>query len=235
MRTFLHLSEKPVWMNTRIILTAGSALCILLLVAGCTQTADTHPASALPGQTTGQPALETLILTPADIPMNVTLSESRKKTRGEVSSVAENLGWQNAYVVRYHTSGPANANVSGIIQTITVYPSQNIPDIIAIAMKQEQSQSGMTFTALPSPATISGAHVFKATKNPVNVTEETTTSASPFIHSSEDVSGRAGYDQDYVEILFFKGDIFEVIHVSGTMPDEKVLYRMAQAAYDKLP
>jgi hypothetical protein len=224
-------------MHRIISLSLGILVGITLIMAGCTQTSPqgteiitTTPAN--PVSSSGY--LESLILTPADLHNNVTLISSREKTRDEVGNVAGDLGWQKAYVAGYRYSGEETVNATEILQTITVYPEQNIPSIITLIEKQEKSDTAMVFSDLQAPAGIPDGKEFRASKITGTVKPTTAAAGDPFIHSPETATNTAGAGKDFVEIMFSKGNILEVIRISGTDPDNETLNTLAQVAYNRL-
>lgn len=92
-------------------------VCSLILAAGCTGPAVT----AVPAVPT--PAgimLESLVLTPSEVPQNFTLHESRAKNSTDVSKLARDLGWKQGYVVRFIRSPEGVPGQTEILQTITL-------------------------------------------------------------------------------------------------------------------
>jgi hypothetical protein len=108
-------------------------VCSLVLATGCTGPAGTAAPSPSPPELI---TLESLVLTPSEIPQNFTLRESRVKNSTEVSKLARDLGWQQGYVVRFTRPPEGISGQIEILQTVTRYPAKNIPAIAALAEKQ---------------------------------------------------------------------------------------------------
>jgi len=201
-------------------------VCSLVLATGCTGLAGTAaPAPSTPEQIT----LESLVLTPSEIPQNFTLSESRVKNSTDVSKLARDLGWQQGYVVRFTRPPEGISGRIEILQTVTQYPAKNIPAIAALAEKQERSDNTMIFTNLSSPALGSYSQAFSGTAHTLIIPEPVT--GNPPGPGS--VEGTV--QQDFVEIIFSKGDILEVLRMTGEGADYATLTSLAQKAYAKIP
>ncbi len=198
----------------------------LILAAGCTGRAGTAvPATPAPEPIT----FESLALTSSEIPQNFTLQESRAKNPAEVSKLARDLGWQQGYVVRFTRLPEGTYGQTEILQTITRYPANNIPAIAALAEKQERSDNAMIFTNLTSPALGSYSQAFSGTVNILIIQEPDNRNLLG--------SGPAGETarQDFVEIIFSKGDILEILRMTGPDPDYATLASLAQKAYNRIP
>jgi len=201
-------------------------VCSLVLASGCTWPAGTAaPAPSNPEQIT----LESLVLTPSEIPQNFTLSESRVKNSNEVSKLARDLGWQQGYVVRFTRPPEGISGRIEILQTVTQYPAKNIPAIAALAEKQERSDNTMIFTNLSSPALGSYSQAFSGTAHTLIIPEPVTGN----LPGPGSVEGTV--QQDFVEIIFSKGDILEVLRMTGEGADYATLTGLAQKAYAKIP
>ena len=201
-------------------------VCSFILAAGCTGRAGT----AVPATPAPEPIpLESLVLTLSEIPRNFTLTESRAKNSTEVSKLARDLGWQQGYTVRFTRPPEGISGQTEILQTVTRYPAKNIPAIAALAEKQERSDTAMTFSDLSSPGLGDYSQAFSGTVNPLTIPEPE--------NGSLPGSGPVGETarQDFVEIIFSKGDILEVLRMTGSDPDFATLTSIAQKAYNKIP
>ena len=198
----------------------------LILAAGCTGPAVTAvPAVPTPAGIT----LESLILTPSEVPQNFTLHENRAKNSTDVGKLARDLGWKQGYVVRFTSPPEGVPGQTEILQTVTLYPAKNIPTIAALAEKQERSDKNMQFSNLSSPPLGSYSRAFSGTANPL-VTPEPD-NVNPL--GSGSVEGTV--QQDFVEIIFSKGDLLEVLRMTGPGADYSTLASLAQKAYNKIP
>ncbi|MFA5221710.1 MAG: hypothetical protein WC391_05445 [Methanoregula sp.] len=231
--TFFYRSRTPLTMRkvTSLILIflAGS----LLLIAGCAQTtpAGTTDSLSPAGSAADANALVPLALTASDLPSSFTIVESRPKTRDELSSLARDLGWESGYVVRSATTGALNGSSTEISQTIARYRQENIQRIVSLAGTQDQSRGDMVFYDLPLPATGENTRAFHGT---VNVTAHETPSGFLRAGINEKPVEPSPTLQDFSEVLFTKGDVFEVIRISGTHADDGLLDNVSEIAYRKI-
>ncbi len=198
----------------------------LILASGCTG----RDGTALPAsQTPARMALESLVLTQSEVPQNFTLVESRMKNSTEVSKLARDLGWEQGYVRRFTRLINGENQPTEILQTITRYPAQNNAGIAELIEQQERAGSNMTFSNLSSPALGSYSRAFSGTVNTFVVLESD--DGNPLDSNSV---GRT-VQQDFIEIIFTKGDILEVFRMTGPDSDYSTLASLAQKAYNKIP
>jgi len=201
-------------------------VCSLIFAAGCTGRAGTAvPVAPTPAHIT----LESLALTPSEVPQNFTLRESRAKNSTDVSKLARDLGWKQGYVVRFTYPYEGISGQTEILQTVTLYPAKNIPAVAALAEKQERSDKNMLFSNLSSPALGSYSRAFSGTVNTLMTPEPD--NGNPL--GSGSVEGTV--QQDFVEIIFSKGDLLEVLRMTGPGADYSTLASLAQKAYNKIP
>jgi len=213
-------------MSTSRHLIITILVCFLILAAGCT-VRDTKAINSL--STPARLPLESLVLTPSDVPQNFTLVESRAKNASEVGNLARSLGWQQGYVVRYARSPEGVSGNAEILHTIVLYPEKNIPAIADLIERQERSDSNMTFSNLSSPALGNYSHAFSGKEN-IRIINK-----SDNVFLLEYDSTRETIQQDFIEIIFSKGDILEIIRLTGPGSDFSTLSSLAQKAYSKTP
>jgi hypothetical protein len=201
-------------------------VCSLIFAAGCTGRAGTAvPIAPTPAHIT----LESLVLTPSEVPQNFTLAESRAKNVTDVSKLARDLGWKQGYVVRFTRPSEGISGPTEILQTVTLYPAKNIPAIAELAEKQERSDKNMLLSNLSSPPLGSYSRAFSGTVITLMIPEPD--NGNPL------GSGSVGatVQQDFIEIIFSKGDILEVLRMTGPDSDYSILSSLAQKAYNKIP
>jgi len=201
-------------------------VCSLILAAGCTGPAVTAvPTVPTPAGIT----LESLVLTPSEVPQNFIPHEIRARNVTDVSKLARDLGWQQGYVVRFTSPPEGVPGQTEILQTVTLYPAKNIPAIAALAEKQERSDKNMLFSNLSPPALGSYSRAFSGTVNTLVIPEPD--------NGNQLGSGSVGatVQQDFVEIIFSKGDLLEVLRMTGPGADYSTLASLAQKAYNKIP
>jgi hypothetical protein len=170
-----------------------------------------------------------MVLTLSDVPQNFTLVESRAKNASDVGNLALSFGWQQGYVVRYARSTESRSERAEILHTIALYPEKNIPAVAELIERQERSDKNMTFSNLSSPSLGNYSHVFSG-KETVPVTN---TSDNVFLLEYD--STKETVQEDFIEIIFSKGDILEIIRLTGTGSDFSSLSQLAQKAYSKIP
>ena len=198
----------------------------LTLAAGCTQGyGKSVPAAPAPVPT----PLDSLVLTTSEVPQNFTLVESRAKNSTDVGKLAHALGWQNGYVVRFTQSADGRLGPTEILQTITRYPAKNIAGVAELIEYQERADPDMQFSNLSSPALGGNSRAFSGTAN-VRIIQKSDT-----VNSLENGPVQETIQQDFIEIIFTKGDILEIIRLTGPEPDFPALTSMAQIAYNKIP
>jgi len=204
-----------------------------LLCAGCTSAPAATQAAETPA-----PANTTLLayaLAPSDLSEGWTQVTSREKTTAEMSPLARELGWQDGYVVVYTLPANNSAGTCTLTQTVTRYSVQNMSDLVSAVAANERKVEGLAFTNLPAPATGPDTRAFSAVL--VNRTPTATPTggmASIAFESSAPVA-----TDGYVEVVFAKGDILDVIRMSGTCPPYdtipyEMLASLGKTAYTKL-
>jgi hypothetical protein len=213
-------------MSTLRYLIITILICFLILAAGCTarDIKRVNTESAPPPL-----PLESMVLTLSDVPQNFTLVESRTKNTTDVGNLALSLGWQQGYVVSYTRSMEGRSGSAEIRHTIAQYPEKNIPAVAELIERQERSDKNMTFSNLSSPSLGNYSHAFSG-KETVRMMN---TSDNVFLLEYD--SAKETIQQDFIEIIFSKGDILEIIRLTGPGSDLSTLSHLAQKAYNKIP
>jgi len=206
--------------------------CVVLLCAGCTSTPGTQ-GSITPAPVTNAStvniSLAPLALTPADLPAGFTQQSGRQKSVTDVSSVALDLGWQEGYVATYASLGNGTDGSTSITQTITVYPAAKISGIVTLVNTNDRQTKGLDFTDLPLPATGPETYAFSAT---INATPTPTATGGMTVLSPG--SGTSTPAEGYSEVIFTKGEILEVLRMTGAGTQYDTLKTLAETAYAKL-
>jgi len=209
------------------------AACAILLCSGCTSTTGTQGTITPPPVTSASTAnisLAPLALAPADLPAGFTQQSGRQKSADEMSSLAKDLGWQEGYVATFSSSGNGTAGSTSITQTITVYNAKNMSSIVSLVDAGERQQADLVFSGLPLPATGPDTRALSAIA--VNTTPATTTAGGLSALSSE--SGSSAPAEGYIEVIFAKSEILEVIRMTGPGAQYDTLKTLAETAYAKL-
>jgi hypothetical protein len=213
-------------MQRSLFLGLALVACAALFSAGCISSPGTQaaPVPAAPALAANV-SLAPLALAPADVPSGYTLLSGRQKSAGEMGTLAKDLGWQQGYVTVYSlndTAGP-----SAITQTITVYAGKNMSDLVSLVDTGERQEKGLNFTDLPLPATGPDTRAFAATA--ANTTPSSTATGGMLL-----AAGTSAPAEGYAEVIFVKGDILEVIRMTGPGAQNDVLTTLAETAYAKL-
>jgi hypothetical protein len=212
-------------MSASRLLIITILVCFCILAAGCTGR-DTKTVNS--PSTPERLPLESMVLTSSDVPRNFTLVESRAKNATDVGNLALSLGWQQGYVVRYARSPEGVSGTTEILHTIALYPEKNIPAIAELIERQERSDSNMTFSNISSPSLGNYSHAFSGKEN-IRIINK-----SDNLFLLEYDSAKETIQQDFIEIIFSKGDILEIIRLTGTGSDFSTLSHLAQKAYSKI-
>jgi len=206
-------------------------LCGALAVAGCT-TSTTSP----PPVTATAISLPSIAIDRTDLPDGYVLTMSRVKNESDVSSLARTLGWQAGYVVQYTKSSDPGTVV---IHSLAGYPEDSMPDVVEYVNTADRSYADLKYFDIVVTGLGNNSRAFIGyIPNSSEVVAGTTTPASGTLPSAAvaiEGSETATYGQNFVEIVFAKGDILEVIRISGPVIDDKEAIAIAQKAYAKIP
>ena len=106
---------------------------------------------------------------------------------------------------------------------------KKIPAIAALAEKQEHAEKNIIFSDLFSQAPGSYSQAFSGAVKILIIPKSG--------HGNPLGSGSVGatVQQDFIEIIFSKGDILEVLRMTGPDSDYSILSSLAQKAYNKIP
>lgn len=221
---FNHLSMQKI-----IPVAAAVFLCAAILCAGCTSPQSLAAVTPAPSQAAAASGttLMPLVLTPAELPFGSTLVSSGARSPSEMSTTANDLGWQAGYVTVYSLPTNGTSGTTTVTQSLAVYSGKNISDIVTLVDANERRQTGLSFTDLPVPATGSFARAYAAV--PVNA--GTTSAAGNNLSLSQ---GTTPPVEGYKEVIFGKGSVLEVIRIAGPGADAATLDALAETAYKKL-
>ena len=218
-------------MHPRPVLILAFLACILLAFAGCTQ------APGRANATTPEPAvlfnLSSLGLATGDLPAGYTLVGGREKTLSDVGQMAKDLGWQGGYELRFADSAVDDVNGTGIVQSIAIYPEKNIPGIIAMVNSQDRSDDTLRYTNLSLPGIGDAAAGFYG-KAPAQIVVKPT-NQNPLATGNGSHDVEVVYPRDIAEVIFAKGQVFEVIRITGPGADPSLAGSLAGTAYGKIP
>lgn len=194
-----------------VLLGAGSAGC--LSPAPATPPLETQLPTTLPTPystiATVQPGDMALQLT--DIPSDYLLKDRTVMAFGEISSLTRDLCWQQGYRVSFYRMNREKDDLTGIRQTISVYPPENIDKVYDLETEGIISQkNGTRRYEIPFPAIGDNSMAFRET--------------------------RVGDPQELAvyTIIFTKKNVFETITMGGTTTDYETLKDVVLRAADKI-
>lgn len=208
-------------------------VCVVIFCAGCTSVPGSQsPANSDMMTTTPvtNVSLAAFALTTADLPTGFNIETSREKSADEVGTLAKDLGWQRGYVTICSFPSNTTNSSSAITQTITVYPKEKMSGIVSLINTNERQQTGMDFSDMQLPAT--GPDTFAFSAQVTNKTTEPATTENSITWAPDTRESAPG--EGYFEVIFYKGEILEVIRVSGPGAHYDALKTLAETAYAKL-
>ena len=216
-------------MQKIIPVAAALFLCAAILCAGCTSPQSASAVTPAPSQaaSVSNTSLVPLVLTPAELPEGSTLVSSGARSLSDMSATAKDLGWQAGYVTVYSLPANGTAGTTTVTQSLAVYSGRDISDIVTLVDANERRETGLSFTDLPAPAAGSSARAYAAV--PVNA--GATSAVGNNISLSQ---GTAAPAEGYMEAIFGKGQVLEVIRITGPGADAATLDALAGTAYKKL-
>lgn len=218
-------------MRSSIILILAILLCVALAVAGCTSETKTPPAA-----TATAISLPSIALDRTDLPEGYVLTMSKLKTSSDISPLAQSLGWQAGYVVEY-TKSTAPGTV--VLHSLAGYPAASMPNVLDYVNKADRSCSDLEYFDIGVTGIGDNSRAFIGyipNKDQVPIVT-TVPAAGPLsdIAVSTEGSKTVTCGQGYLEIVFTKGNVLEVIRFSGPVIDDKEAIAIAQKAYSKIP
>ncbi|PKG33378.1 hypothetical protein [Methanoregula sp.] len=206
-------------------------LCAALAVAGCTSsTANPPPVTAT------AISLPSIALDRSDLPDGYVLTMSKVKTDRDVSPLAQSLGWQAGYVVEY-TKSAAPGTV--VLHSLAGYKESSMPDVIDYIYRADRTCSDLEYfdiavTGIGDDSRAFIGHLPNQSQIPVVTTVPAAKPLSDVAVSMEGTN-TVTCGQGYLEIIFAKGNVLEVIRFSGPVIEDKEAIAIAQKAYAKIP
>ena len=189
--------------------------------AGCLSPA---PASASPPEQTLLPATlptpeSTIATIPpggmalqlTDVPPDYQIKDRTVIAFSEVSQLAHDLSWQQGYRVTFYRMNREKDDLTGIRQSINVYPPENMDKVYAIETERFLSnKNGTTRYEIPFPAIGDRSMAFRETRvgDPMDLAVYT--------------------------VIFKKKNVFETIAMGGTTTDYETLKEVVRKAADKI-
>ncbi|MDO9325071.1 MAG: hypothetical protein Q7T80_08975 [Methanoregula sp.] len=164
-----------------------------------------------PGSTSATVSPGSMALQLSDIPPDYLLRDRTVIAYSEVSQLARDLGWQQGYRASFYRMNREKDDITGILQSISVYPPENIDKVYSIDKEEILSgKNGTTQHEIPFPAIGDQSIAFRETR----------------ILDHRELA--------VYTVIFTKKNVFETITMGGTTTDYEMLKDMARKATDKI-
>lgn len=153
----------------------------------------------------------TMALQLTDVPGDYLLKERDVIAYSEVSQLARDLGWQQGYQVTFYRMNREKDDITGIRQSISVYPPENIGKVHDLETEGIlSSRNGTTRHAIPFPRIGDQSIAFRETRiaDPMDIAVYT--------------------------VIFSKKNVFETITMGGTTTDYEMLKEVVRKAANKI-
>lgn len=194
----------------------------MLVSMGCLSTVS--PPAATPAPTPEPTTLPTqespissvlpseMALQLSDIPSDYILKDRSDAIYPEQNQLSRDLGWRQGYSVTFYRINLEKYDLTGLRQTIGVYPLKNMNKVFNLAQDEMESLSNGTITVYEVPLYKIGdeSRAYK-----------TLDSRDP---------NRGGV----YTIIFVKKDVFERLEMGGTTTDYETLKQLANTAAGKI-
>ena len=149
----------------------------------------------------------------ADIPSDYILKDRSDVPYTKTTQLSRDLGWREGYSVTFFRMNQEKFDMTGLRQTITRYPIQNMNRVFEMAKDEMLSPvNGGTGTIFELPLARIGDQSIAYKR------ENTSAPDSLPVYT----------------ILFVKKDVFETLEMGGTTTDYETLKELARIAADKI-
>ena len=198
-----------------LILVVQLAIC----AAGCLSPAPASPSLQAPLPATLPIPESTIATIPpgsmalqlTDVPPDYLIKDRTVIAFSEVSQLARDLGWQQGYRVTFYRMNREKDDMTGIRQSISIYPPENMIKVYAIETEGIISHgNGTTRYEIPFPATGDKSMAFRETRT-----------GDPM-------------DLAVYTVIFKKKNVLETITMGGTTTDYETLKTVVRKAADKI-
>ena len=146
-----------------------------------------------------------------DVPPDYLIKDRTVIAYSEVSQLAHDLGWQQGYRVTFYRMNREKDDLTGIRQSISVYPPENMNKVYAIETEDIlSSKNGTTRYEIPFPAIGEKSMAFRETRvgDPLDLAVYT--------------------------VIFQKKNVLETVTMGGTTTDYETLKDVVRKAADKI-
>ena len=146
-----------------------------------------------------------------DVPPDYLIKDRTVIAYAEVSQIAHDLGWQQGYRATFYRMNRDKEDITGIRQTINVYPPGNMNKVYAIETEGILStENGTIRYEIPFPAIGDKCMAFRETRT-----------GDPL-------------DLAVYTVIFKKKNVLETITMGGTTTDYETLKAVVRKAADKI-
>lgn len=188
-----------------------SAGCLSLAPAPLPQQTPVPATPTAPESTSATVPPGSMALQLADIPPDYLIKDRTVIAYSEVSQIAHDLGWQQGYRVTFYRLNREKDDLTGIYQSISIYPPENMDKVYAIETEEIISgKNSANFYEIPFPAIGDKSIAFRETRT-----------GDPF-------------DLAVYTVIFKKKNVFETITMGGTTTDYEILKNVVRNAADKI-
>jgi hypothetical protein len=204
-------------MNAKILTCSISLIVItsILIFSGCVEE-DTQSQIDLPQKSTPEepPQISAtkepfeLALQLSDFSSNFTIKERTERLKSDVSQEGLDIGWKKGYHVMFIRIGDSLFDATSVIQTISIYPTENITKTITFP---KLNTDYITYEELSKPNIGDDSRAYRIT-----YTDE------------------YGYEERAYEIEFIKLDVYESLIIGGAATDFELLRDIAMKAEAKI-
>jgi len=148
----------------------------------------------------------------SDFPQGYELQDRGEKLASDVDEFGIGLGWKKGYMSTFTKIGDNMFQVTRFEQSISIYPIENVSEVIALDICSEfESNESVMCEELSDPNLGEISRAFRLT-----VTEQD------------------GSTNRYYRIEFIKMDVWEGLYIGGTVTDYEFLKDMAELAVNKI-
>ena len=198
------------------------AILLIIGSAGCLSNQSPQPTPQPTSLITALPTRESPVSTikPADmalqlsdVPADYMLKERSDRIYPEMSQLSRDLGWRQGYSVTFYRLNLEKFGMTGLRQSIDLYPLGNMNKVFDIAKDAMISRANGAVTVYEMPLYRIGDK---------SIAYKTENTSIP-------------YSLPVYTILFIKKDVFEELEMGGTTTDYETLKAVAGIAADKIP
>lgn len=199
-------------------------------IAGCTQGPGPVP-MVTPAPVTGSP-LQDLAISTADLPACFSLADQNVKSYTDVGKLAKDLGWQAGYVATY-TCPAEGSDPTIIVHSLAVYPDYSMSGI-AVMVDEQDRTPGFLYENLSFQD--QGIPVRGFYGKSGGIQDSVIAPVTYFVNGGHDGTEiHTDTRGEVAEIIFYRGNVFEVLKMTGPKTNVTLLWDLAQKASAKIP